>query len=84
MIQQLERIYKCISSERYTPYSLARKIDASAILESASLKKGKDRFSILMTEEAFRIIQDEEGVSFIIDGKRMPFNQTESSVCNGT
>ncbi|NLK45651.1 MAG: anthranilate synthase component I [Treponema sp.] len=80
MIQQLERIYKCISSERYTPYSLARKIDASAILESASLKKGKDRFSILMTEEAFRIIQDEEGVSFIIDGKRMPFNQTESSV----
>ena len=75
-----ERIYKCISSERYTPYSLARKIGATAVFESASIKKGRDRFSILMTEEAFRIIQDADGVAFLIDGKRVPFVPQQPSI----
>jgi len=66
-------VYKCISSERYTPYSLARKIGAIGILESASFKKGRERYSILMLEEAFKIIQDDDGVGFIVDGKRVPF-----------
>ncbi|MBO4732811.1 MAG: chorismate-binding protein [Spirochaetaceae bacterium] len=73
MQQKDDRIYRCISSERYTPYSLARKIGATAVFESASIKKGRDRFSILMTEEAFRIVQDMDGVAFLIDGKRVPF-----------
>ena len=72
-------IYKCISSERYTPYSLARKIGAKAILESASFAKGRERYSILLAEEAFKIVQDDDGVAFLIEGKRVPFKTTEDS-----
>ena len=70
----MNTVYKCLSSERYTPYSLARKINATAILESASFAKGRERYSILMTEEAFKIIQDEDGIGFIVDGKRISFD----------
>ncbi|MBQ0051228.1 MAG: chorismate-binding protein [Treponema sp.] len=76
----MDGIYKCISSERYTPYSLARKIGAVAILESASFAKGRERYSILMTEEAFKIVQDDDGVAFIIEGNRVPFKATEPSL----
>ncbi len=69
-----DAIYRNLSSERYTPYSLARKIGAKAILESASFAKGRERYSILMTEEAFRIIQDEDGIAFIINGQRKEFD----------
>ena len=68
MEKHCDGLYKCMSSERYTPYSLARKIKATAILESASFAKGRERFSILMTEEAFKIVQDDNGIAFIIDG----------------
>lgn len=80
MPETSEVIYKCISSERYTPYSLARKINAAAILESASFQKGRERYSILLTEEAFKIIQDDDGVAFLIGGKRIPFTPTEDSL----
>lgn len=59
--------------DRYTPLSLARKIGASAILESASFARGKERYSILMTEPAFHIVQDDGGVAFLIDGRRLPY-----------
>ncbi len=78
MEKRNDAIYKCLSSERYTPYSLARKIGAKAILESASFAKGRERYSILMTEEAFKIIQDEDGVGFLIDGKRQAFDDSLS------
>lgn len=61
------------SSERYTPYSLAKKLGAKAILESASFAKGRERYSILLCEEAFHIVQDDEGIAFMIDGRRVPF-----------
>ncbi len=76
MEKRTDAIYKCLSSERYTPYSLARKIGAKAILESASFAKGRERYSILMTEEAFKIIQDEDGVAFLVGDKRIPFDST--------
>ncbi|HBG66988.1 MAG TPA: anthranilate synthase component I, partial [Treponema sp.] len=66
-------IYLKLPSERYTPFSLARKIGAKAILESARFNRGKERYSILLAEEAFRIMQDDEGIAFIIDGRRVPF-----------
>lgn len=69
-------IYTSFSSERYTPYSLARKIGATAILESASFSKGRERYSILMTREAFKIIQDTDGIAFLVDEKRIPFDTT--------
>jgi anthranilate synthase component 1 len=30
-----------------------------------------------MTEEAFRIIEDDEGIAFIIDGRRVPYNPSD-------
>ena len=67
-------MYKCISNSRYTPYLLAKKIAATAILESASFAKGRERYSILMTEEAFKIKQEGDDISLIIDGKERPFD----------
>ena len=75
-----DMIYKCISNLRYTPYLLAKKIGAKAILESASFAKGRERYSILMTEEAFKIRQEEDELYFIIEGKEIPFDK---SVLNG-
>ncbi|RKX74454.1 MAG: anthranilate synthase component I [Spirochaetes bacterium] len=50
-------IIKIITGERFTPYALARKLKARVILESASFKKGRERYSLLMLKEAFRIVQ---------------------------
>ena len=74
MEQRRDSLYKCISNSRYTPYLLAKKIGATAILESASFAKGRERYSILMAEEAFKIKGDEDKISFIIDGKEVPFD----------
>ena len=76
MEKRQDSIYVCIPCDRYTPYSLAKKIGAKVILESASFSKGRERYSILMTEEAFKIVQDDEGIAFLIDGRRLPFNDT--------
>ena len=76
MEKRTDALYRSLSSERYTPYSLARKIGAKAILESASFAKGRERYSILMTEEAFKVVQDGDGVAFLVDGKRIPFDTT--------
>ena len=66
-------IYLKLSGERYTPFSLARKVGAKAILESARFNMGRERYSILLCEEAFHILQDDDGLAFIVDGRRIPF-----------
>ncbi len=81
MSKRQDCIYVKLSGERYTPFSLARKIGAKAILESARFNMGKDRYSILLCEEAFHILQDDEGVAFIVDGRRIPFSGEK--VANG-
>ncbi|MCK9171166.1 MAG: chorismate-binding protein, partial [Treponema sp.] len=63
-------LVEILSGERYTPFSLAKKFGAKAVLESASFTGGKDRYSILMLDEAFRVIQDDDGVAFIVNGER--------------
>ncbi len=73
MEKRTDSIYLTLPSDRYTPFSLARKIGAKAILESARFNMGKERYSILLAEEAFRILQDDEGIAFMIDGRRVPF-----------
>lgn len=73
-------IYRTLSSERYTPYSLARKIGAIGILESASFQKGRQRYSILMAKEAFKITQEDDGVYFLVDGNKIPFNSEKDSL----
>ncbi len=83
MIKRTDSIYLSLPSDRYTPYSLARKIGAKAILESARFNMGKERFSILMMEEAFRILQDDEGIAFMIDGRRVPFTAQTAESAGG-
>ncbi|MCR5317675.1 MAG: chorismate-binding protein [Treponema sp.] len=73
MSKRQDCIYENLSAERYTPFSLAKKIGAKAILESARFNMGKERYSILLCEEAFHILQDDDGVAFIVDGRRIPF-----------
>ena len=50
-------IIKVIRAERFTPYALARKLKAKVILESSSFKKGRERYSLLLIREAFRVSQ---------------------------
>ncbi len=75
MTKRTDCIYLTLPSDRYTPFSLAKKIGAKAILESARFNMGKERYSIIMAEEAFHILQDDEGVAFIVDGRRIPYTQ---------
>ena len=82
MIKRTDSIYLSLPSDRYTPFSLARKIGAKAILESARFNMGKERYSILMAEEAFHILQDDDGIAFIIDGRRVPFTE-QTAQSNG-
>jgi anthranilate synthase component 1 len=49
---------KRITGDKHTPYGLASKLQARVILESSSLTKGRARYSILLIDEAFRIIQE--------------------------
>lgn len=82
MNKRTDSIYLSLPSDRYTPFSLARKIGAKAILESARFNMGKERYSILMAEEAFHILQDDDGIAFIIDGRRVPFTE-QTAQSNG-
>lgn len=60
---------RLIPGERFTPYTLAVKLGAKVILESSSFVKGKERYSILLVEEAFTISQREGAVFLKKDGK---------------
>lgn len=73
MKKRTDSVYLSLEGERYTPFSLAKKLGAKAILESASFSQGATRFSILMLEEAFHVVEDENGVALLIDGERKPF-----------
>lgn len=86
-MSRTDSIYFSLPCDRYTPFSLARKIGASAILESASFARGRERYSILLLEPAFHIVQDEEGVAFLIDGRRLPYkgkNETGETIAPGS
>ncbi|MBN2653387.1 MAG: chorismate-binding protein [Spirochaetales bacterium] len=53
-----QNIYvKSIRVEKYTPIGLFQKLGAKAILESASFEKGKSRYSLMLVDEAFRVVQ---------------------------
>ncbi len=62
-------ILRILGGERFTPFTLAKKLDAKVILESSSFKKGKERYSILLIREAFRIQQWGHEVFLLADGE---------------
>ena len=61
---------KIVSGERFTPYALARKLGAIAMLESSSFHKGRERYSLLMVREAFRLEQRGREIALFSGGKR--------------
>jgi anthranilate synthase component I len=54
-----------INGERFTPLSLAKKLGARALLESASFQRGRERYSFLLLTEAFRVSQ--RGEQYFMD-----------------
>ena len=53
--RQQDTVLRTIPGERFTPYTLARKLDASVLLESASFHRGRERYSILLLQPAFTV-----------------------------
>lgn len=60
--KRTDMIMRSLPGERYTPFTLASKLGAKGILESVSSTHGKDRYSLLLLQEAFRIIQEPDRV----------------------
>lgn len=56
-VKRKDTIIKTLPGERFTPFALADKLNARVILESAAFTRGRSRYSILMVQEAFRVVQ---------------------------
>jgi anthranilate synthase component 1 len=65
----MEYRIKEIGGEGFTPFALAKKLNAPVILESTSLDQGQARYSMLLVEEAFRVIQEGPGEFLIQSGR---------------
>jgi len=63
MTAREDTVLKIISGENYTPCGLAEKLGARVVLESSSYMKGKSRHSLLMIDEAFRLIQNNDVIT---------------------
>jgi len=80
MNKRTDGIIKVISGERFTPFALAEKLNAKVILESSSLEKGRERYSLLLIEEAFRVNQVEDKISFVKNGKSYKLNHNGNDI----
>ncbi|MCG8454406.1 MAG: chorismate-binding protein [Spirochaetales bacterium] len=70
-------VHRTLMGENHTPFALARKLGARAILESAATAGGRSRYSILLLEEAFRIVQEEEGIFLLRQGERRELSSSD-------
>lgn len=73
-------IIRTVTGERFTPYSLARKLNAKAILESASFDQGKSRYSILLIKEAFKVVQQKNNIYMEVNGARKNIKSSASDI----
>ena len=71
---------RTVTGERFTPYSLARKLNAIAILESASFDQGKSRYSILLIKEAFKVVQQKNDIYMEVNGTRKNIRSSASDI----
>lgn len=71
---------KTFSAERFTPVTLARKLDARVLLESASFMKGRERYSILLVREAFCVRETSAGVVLVRDGVETQLPEPEHDI----
>jgi len=53
---------RTLAGEKYTPLGLAGKLNSRVILESSSLSRGRERYSLLLVMEAFQVWQEGEMV----------------------
>lgn len=80
MAVRQDGLIKIIRGERFTPLGLARKLNARVILESSSFKKGRERYSIVMPREAFRVTQEGPDVFLHRDGKKEKINKGSEDI----
>lgn len=64
--------YKQIPCDNLTPLSLTQHFNAKLLLESAYEQTGKDRYSIIMPSQAFRIYKEDSGYSFLDNNQKIP------------
>ncbi len=57
-------VIRMLPGERFTPFALAKKLGAKILFESSSFQRGRSRYSLLVLDEAFRLIQRGEKVFF--------------------
>ncbi|HUX13650.1 MAG TPA: anthranilate synthase component I [Spirochaetia bacterium] len=65
-----DTIVKILSGDRFTPFGLARKLNARAVLESSSFQRGRERYSVILAQDAFRIEQRGAEMTLISDRGR--------------
>ena len=65
-----DSVIKILPGERFTPYGLAKKLNASVILESSSYHKGRERYSLLMVRSAFTLEQRGREIVLRVENKR--------------
>jgi anthranilate synthase component I len=59
-----KHLIKVVPGGVTAPHILARRLGAKVLLESASFEDGRARYSLLMVDEAFRLVQRHEGIFF--------------------
>ena len=69
-------LLRTIPGERFTPYTLARKLNAKVLLESASFHRGRERYSILLLKPAFTIQERNGEIIMTRDGRRFRLHST--------
>jgi len=67
-----DTIVKILPGDRFTPFGLARKLSARAILESSSFQRGRERYSVILVREAFRVEQRGSDVIVVSDAGEKP------------
>ena len=65
-----DTLQRTLPGERFTPYTLARKLDASVLLESASFQRGRERYSILLLQPAFTVQERTGQIYLSREGRR--------------
>ena len=72
--KRADGLIRMIPGERFTPFALARKLGAKILFESSSFQRGRTRYSLLVLDEAFRLIQRGGDILFKpAEGKEQPF-----------
>ena len=73
--KRTDGIIRMIPGERFTPFALARKLRAKILFESSSFQRGRARYSLLVLDEAFRLVQRGDEILFqAAGGEEQPFD----------